>query len=91
MSIANPAEGRTANAASPEEVRSGGGLMIASGNLLATVIPIVVIMLLWELAVRLSNVPPADPAAPEQDLRGHLQDGLRRHALGRHRRHARCG
>jgi len=59
MSIANPAEGRTANTGSPEEVRSGGGLMIASGNLLATVIPIVVIMLLWELAVRLSNVPPA--------------------------------
>lgn len=45
--------------ASPEEVRSGGGLMVASGNLLATVIPIVVIMLLWELAVRLSNVPAA--------------------------------
>ncbi|HVZ53436.1 MAG TPA: ABC transporter permease [Pseudolabrys sp.] len=59
MSIANPAEGRTATTTSPEEVRSGGGWMIASGNLLATIIPIVVIMLLWELAVRLSNVPPA--------------------------------
>jgi ABC-type nitrate/sulfonate/bicarbonate transport system permease component len=59
MSIANPAEGRPANTASPEEVRSGGGLTIASGNLLATVIPIIVIMLLWELAVRVSNVPPA--------------------------------
>jgi ABC-type nitrate/sulfonate/bicarbonate transport system permease component len=59
MSIANPAEERPAISGSPEEVRTGGGLMIASGNLLSTVIPLVCIMLLWELAVRLSNVPPA--------------------------------
>lgn len=59
MSIASPVEGRSVNAASPEEVRSGGGLMIASGNFLATIIPVICIMLLWELAVRVSNVPPA--------------------------------
>ena len=50
---------RNAAPASLEEVRSGGGLMVASGNFLSTVIPIVGIMLLWELAVRLSHVPPA--------------------------------
>ncbi len=33
--------------------------MAASGNFLSTVIPIIGIMLLWELAVRLSHVPPA--------------------------------
>ena len=50
---------RHAAAASLEEVRSGGALMAASGNFLSTVIPIFGIMLLWELAVRLSHVPPA--------------------------------
>lgn len=50
---------RHAAPASLEEVRSGGALMAASGNILSTVIPIIGIMLLWELAVRLSHVPPA--------------------------------
>lgn len=50
---------RHAAAASLEEVRSGGALMAASGNFLSTVIPIFGIMLLWELTVRLSHVPPA--------------------------------
>lgn len=59
MTIASPVEEQPASAASPEEVRSGGGLMIASGNFLSTIIPLICIMLLWELAVRLSNVPPA--------------------------------
>jgi ABC-type nitrate/sulfonate/bicarbonate transport system permease component len=54
-----PADERRASAVSPEEVHSGGGMMIASGNLLSTVIPLVGIMLLWEVAVRLSNMPPA--------------------------------
>ena len=57
MSVVTPE--RHAAAASLEEVRSGGALMAASGNLLSTVIPILGIMLLWELAVRLSHVPPA--------------------------------
>lgn len=50
---------RDAPVASPEEVRSGGAWSAASGNLLATIVPIVVIMLLWELAVRLSGMPAA--------------------------------
>jgi ABC-type nitrate/sulfonate/bicarbonate transport system permease component len=57
MSVVTPE--RHATAASLEEVRSGGALMAASGNFLSTVIPIIGIMLLWELAVRLSHVPPA--------------------------------
>lgn len=46
-------------AVAPDEVRSGGGMVIMFGNLLATIVPIVVIMLMWEVAVRISNVPPA--------------------------------
>jgi ABC-type nitrate/sulfonate/bicarbonate transport system permease component len=57
MSVVTPE--RDAAAASPEETRSGGGLMAASGNFLSTVIPIIAIMLLWEVAVRLSHVPAA--------------------------------
>ena len=59
MTITDSALLRTAKSISPEEVRSGGGLMIAAGNLLSTIIPIICIMLVWEVAVRLSNVPPA--------------------------------
>jgi ABC-type nitrate/sulfonate/bicarbonate transport system permease component len=69
MSVATPTEERRAGVASPEETRAGiaspeetrtgGGLLAASGNVLATIIPIVCVMLLWELAVRLSHVPPA--------------------------------
>lgn len=59
MSVATPTKDRPATASSPEEVRSGGGVMFASGNVLSTIVPIVAVMLLWELAVRLSNVPPA--------------------------------
>lgn len=59
MSTVSPAGLRPVNAASPEEVRSGGGLMIAAGNFLSALIPLIAIMLLWEVAVRLSHVPPA--------------------------------
>lgn len=59
MTMTNPAILHATKPPSPEEVRSGGGLMIASANILATIVPLVCIMLLWELAVRLSNVPPA--------------------------------
>jgi len=59
MTIATPTEERRVEASSPEETRSGGGLLSASGNVLSTVIPIVGVMLLWEIAVRLSHVPPA--------------------------------
>lgn len=59
MTMTDSAPMQAAKSASPEEVRAGGGLMIMSANFLSTLIPIVVIMLLWEAAVRLSNVPPA--------------------------------
>jgi ABC-type nitrate/sulfonate/bicarbonate transport system permease component len=59
MSIATPTKDRHETAPSPEEVRYGGGVMFASANVLSTIVPIVAVMLLWELAVRLSNVPPA--------------------------------
>lgn len=59
MSVASPTEEARAAAISPEETRTGGAWLAASGNFLATVIPIIGIMLLWELAVRFSNVPPA--------------------------------
>jgi taurine transport system permease protein len=68
MSVATPTEERHASAAAPErpttsaaveEIRTGGALLAASSSLLSTVLPIVAIMVLWELAVRLSNVPPA--------------------------------
>ncbi len=59
MSVVTPTEEREAAVASPEEVHSGGGLTAASGNFLSTVIPIIGIMLLWEVAVRLSHVPAA--------------------------------
>jgi ABC-type nitrate/sulfonate/bicarbonate transport system permease component len=59
MSVVSPSQERGAAAASPEEVRSGGSIMLASGHFLSTVIPIIGIMLLWEVAVRLTHVPPA--------------------------------
>jgi ABC-type nitrate/sulfonate/bicarbonate transport system permease component len=59
MSVATPTEEQRTTASSPEETRSGGALAAASGSLLATILPIVGIMLVWEVAVRLSHVPPA--------------------------------
>jgi ABC-type nitrate/sulfonate/bicarbonate transport system permease component len=59
MSVANPTEGRSAAGNAVEETRSGGALMAASGNLMATILPIIAILVLWEVAVRLSHVPPA--------------------------------
>ncbi len=59
MSVVTPTEERRASTGSPEETRSGGGLLAASGSVLSTVIPLIGIMVLWEVAVRLSHVPPA--------------------------------
>lgn len=59
MSVSTPTEERPATSAVLEETRTGGALMAASSSLAATVVPIVAIMLLWEVAVRLSHVPPA--------------------------------
>lgn len=59
MSVSTPTEERPAASAALEETRTGGALMAASGSLASTIIPIAAIMLLWEVAVRLSHVPPA--------------------------------
>jgi ABC-type nitrate/sulfonate/bicarbonate transport system permease component len=59
MSIAIPVQEPRSHTASVEEVRFGGGWWGAAANILWTIIPLVCIMLLWELAVRLSHVPPA--------------------------------
>ena len=59
MSMMSPADARPMGGTSPEEVRSGGGLMLAGANFLSALVPLIAIMLLWEVAVRLSHVPPA--------------------------------
>jgi ABC-type nitrate/sulfonate/bicarbonate transport system permease component len=59
MSVMSPTDQRSISAASPEEVRSGGGLVVAGANFLSALVPLIAIMLLWEVAVRFSNVPPA--------------------------------
>jgi ABC-type nitrate/sulfonate/bicarbonate transport system permease component len=59
MSVATPTEERRAASGAVEETRSGGALLSAANSLLSTIVPIVAIMLLWEVAVRLSHVPSA--------------------------------
>jgi ABC-type nitrate/sulfonate/bicarbonate transport system permease component len=59
MSIAAPGEERRVTSGSPEETRSGGALRSASSSLASTIIPMIGIMVLWEVAVRLSHMPPA--------------------------------
>ncbi len=59
MSVATPTEEQPATSTALEETRSGGALLAASNSLLSTIVPIAAIMLLWEVAVRLSHVPPA--------------------------------
>jgi len=53
------ADTRVARIASPEEVRAGGGMRAALVNLVYLAIPIVVLMVVWELVARLSGLPPA--------------------------------
>ncbi len=59
MSTTASLEEQSASPTSYEEAGSGRGLMIVSGHLVSTIIPLIGIMLLWEVAVRLSHVPPA--------------------------------
>ena len=59
MSTTAPMEEIAAEPISHEETRTGRGLMIVVGHLVSTVIPLIGIMALWEVAVRLSHVPPA--------------------------------
>lgn len=57
--ITSAAEGRLAQLPSPEQVRSGGGLLASAKNVLSVVLPICVIMLLWELVSRYGGMPRA--------------------------------
>lgn len=59
MTITHSAPVSAVRPAPPEEVRSGGAVTLAVVNLLSTVVPLVCIMALWEVAVRFSHVPPA--------------------------------
>jgi len=59
MAITNTIQGPQAKASLTEEVRFGGGWRIAMQNVLWTIVPLACIMVLWEIAVRLSHVPPA--------------------------------
>jgi ABC-type nitrate/sulfonate/bicarbonate transport system permease component len=59
MAMVTAETGRLAHIASPEEIRSGGGMAASAKNIAFTILPIVVIMLAWELAVRTSAMPAA--------------------------------
>lgn len=59
MALVTSAENRLARPPAVEEVRTGGGYAAAARNLVSLVVPIVVIMVLWEVAVRLSHMPAA--------------------------------
>jgi len=59
MAMSTSESGRLARVTSPDEISSGGGLAASARNLAFTVLPILVIMVGWEVAVRLSNMPDA--------------------------------
>ena len=59
MATVRPAASRLATPASAEETRSGGGVTSAGKNVLNVVVPIVVIMLAWEIIARVSDMPAA--------------------------------
>lgn len=59
MAFVEPLQDSPTKTASTEEIRVGGGWSVVAENVLWTIVPLVCIMLLWEIAVRLSHVPPA--------------------------------
>jgi ABC-type nitrate/sulfonate/bicarbonate transport system permease component len=59
MVSSESAEGRLAKLPSPESIRSGGGLLSSAKNAASLVLPILGIMLAWELIARFSGLPPA--------------------------------
>lgn len=59
MAMLSSETGRLARVTSPDEIRSGGGIAASAKNLAFTVLPIVAIMIVWEVAVRLSHMPDA--------------------------------
>ena len=77
-------------ARSPEEVRSGGGMM-SRAKYPVTLIPIMVIMVAWELAVRLSHVPPAILPPLSSIFAAIWKHGGTKAPCGSTSRHARAG
>lgn len=59
MAMLSSETGRLARVTTPDEIRSGGGIAASAKNLAFTVLPIVAIMIVWEVAVRLSHMPDA--------------------------------
>lgn len=59
MAMATSDSTRLARVAAPDEIRTGGGVAAAAKNLAFTIIPILLIMVGWEIAVRTSQVPEA--------------------------------
>jgi ABC-type nitrate/sulfonate/bicarbonate transport system permease component len=59
MALLTSETGRLAHVASPDEIRSGGGLTSSAKNVAFTVLPILVIVVGWEVLVRVSNMPVA--------------------------------
>jgi ABC-type nitrate/sulfonate/bicarbonate transport system permease component len=59
MALATPHSGRLARTTAPDEIHTGGGFAALATNLAYTICPIMVMMLGWELAVRVSHVPEA--------------------------------
>src|SRR5579863_6937208 len=59
MAVVGPLQDAHTGAAATEEIRVGGGWAVAAENVLWTIVPLACIMVLWEVAVRLSHVPPA--------------------------------
>jgi ABC-type nitrate/sulfonate/bicarbonate transport system permease component len=59
MALLSTETGRLARVASPDEIRSGGGLAASAKSVAFTVLPILVIMVAWEVAVRFSHMPVA--------------------------------
>lgn len=59
MAIADSIEDREPVANPAQEIRIGGGWRVVAENVMWTIMPLVAIMVLWEIAVRVSHVPPA--------------------------------
>lgn len=59
MVTSEAAQGRLAKLPSPEAIRSGGGLRSAGKTLLSILLPMLAIMLLWELVARTGGLPRA--------------------------------
>jgi ABC-type nitrate/sulfonate/bicarbonate transport system permease component len=59
MAVADSIDDRGPIANPAQEIRIGGGWRIVAENVMWTIVPLACIMVLWEVAVRVSHVPPA--------------------------------